>query len=297
MPEKRWEIERSDPGYPRGLLETTYPPARLYGIGDRGLLRPGLGVVGARRATPYGLHCAREFAGWAASAGVVIVSGAAVGCDLEAHKAALDVGGPTVAVLGCGADVDYPASARDTLRLIRDRGAVVSELPWGTPPTKRTFVPRNRIIAGLSAALLVVEAGVPSGTFSTADYALDADRDVLAVPGSVRSPWSRGPNRLLCQGATPITEVSDLAAALRRAGVPVSDPDGRPAPMPEHDPVLAALLADPMRPDDLAVAMGADIIAVARRIAALEERGLLVRHRDGRYGPPAASRSMSGKIQ
>ncbi|TLM77466.1 MAG: DNA-processing protein DprA, partial [Actinobacteria bacterium] len=155
---QRWELALGEGGYPEQLLHLNCPPRRLYGIGDPTALEPGLGVVGARRATPYGIHCAREFAGWAAAAGIVVVSGAAIGCDLEAHRAALDADGITVAVLGCGADVDYPSSAANTLARIRRTGAVVSEMPWGSPAHRRAFVPRNRIIAGLSAALLVVEA-------------------------------------------------------------------------------------------------------------------------------------------
>jgi DNA processing protein len=139
-------------------------------------------------------------------------------------------------------------------------------------------VRRNRIIAGLAHAVLVVEAGLPSGTFSTADAALDAGRDVLAVPGSVFSPESRGSNRLIRQGATPITDVGELAQYLGLEGGATRAAD------PAADDTLRALVADPMRPDDIARALGIDIVHTARTLGALEAGGLIVRYADGRYG-------------
>ena len=177
----RFELALGEPGYPEQLAQSPDPPAVLYGIGDPAHLAPGLAVIGARKATPYGLQAARLFAGWAARAGYTVISGGAIGCDQAAHKAALANDAPTVAVLGCGADVVYPSNATDLLGAIARTGAIVSEQPWGTPPQRWTFRTRNRIIAGLSAGLLVLEAGLPSGTFSTADYALAAGRDVFVV--------------------------------------------------------------------------------------------------------------------
>jgi DNA processing protein len=285
----RSELHPGDAGYPACLAETPRPPRTLYVAGDPSALRLGLGVVGSRKATPYGLACAQRFAGWAAAQGVTIVSGAAYGCDQAAQRAALAEDGRTVAVLGCGADVDYPSGAADLLDTMRRDGAVVSELPWGTPPTRWAFPERNRIIAGLSAALLVVEAGLPSGTFSTADHALDASRDVLAVPGSIFAPECRGANRLIRQGAFPVTDVSELAEDLRSCGLLSALPDGgdreQPQAAEESDPVARALLADPMRPDDLARALAMDIIEVMRRLARLETAGVAHRYPDGRYGP------------
>lgn len=293
----RWELRIGDTRYPRQLLSTPRPPEVLYGIGDSNALSPGLGVVGSRRATPYGKSCARRFAGWAAGRGVCVVSGGAVGCDQEAHRAALDAGGTTVVVLGCGADVDYPRGAGRLLDAVRRRGACVSEYAWGSEPTRWAFVERNRIIAGLASALLVVEAGLPSGTFSTADFALAAGRDVLAIPGSIYAPECRGANRLIRQGATPITDVSELADALSGVGLELdrlpgtlrtaADASGRGAPPSPaaSDELLAALLANPMRPDDVAGALNIDIVSVVRRLGALEARGVIARYPDGRYGP------------
>jgi len=274
----RFVLSLGSSAYPAQLAEAPDPPKLLYGIGDPSALVPGLAVVGARKATPYGLRCTRLFAGWAASSGVTVISGAAIGCDREAHLAALERGGPTVAVLGSGPDVDYPRRSSEVLARIRKEFAVVSECPFGQEPLRFAFARRNRIIAGLAVATLVVEAGLPSGTFSTADAALDAGREVLAVPGSVFSPESRGSNRLIRQGAAAITDVSELAAALG-----LLCDRGRVADS-STDPVIRALAADPMRPDDLARALGIDIVNAATTLGALEGRGIIARYPDGRYG-------------
>ncbi|MBN1193097.1 MAG: DNA-processing protein DprA [Coriobacteriia bacterium] len=278
MKSDRFVMRLGCTGYPEQLSEIPDPPKVLYGIGDPAALVSGLAVVGARRATPYGLRCARLLAGWAASRGVTIISGAAIGCDREAHLAALENNGSTVAVLGCGPDVDYPRRSAEILSSIRKGHAVVSECPFGQPPLRYAFVRRNRIIAGLSSAVLIVEAGLPSGTFSTADAALDAGRDVLAVPGSIFAPESRGSNRLIRQGATVVTDVSELAAAIG-FHCPRSIPSDA-----NRNSVMRALTADPMRPDDLARALGIDIVQTARTLGALEAAGVIARYSDGRYG-------------
>jgi len=278
-----FEIGVDDARYPEQLARTPDPPKKLYGIGDPAALAPGLAVIGARKGTPYGLAAARIFAGWAAGRGAVIVSGGAIGCDQAAHRAALEAKGRTVAVLGCGADVDYPKGAARLLEDLRSgrQGCVVSELPWGTPPVRWAFARRNRIIAGLSEAVLVVEASLPSGTFLTADFALDAGRQVMVVPGSIFAPECRGSNRLIRQGATPITDVSDLASELGWLE------EALPAHtlLEQADSVLSALRANPARPDDIARDLELSIVEVARRIGALETKGVIARYPDGRYGP------------
>lgn len=278
MSENRFVLVLGSAEYPPQLAECPDPPKVLYGIGDPAALRPGLAIVGARRATPYGLRATRVFAGWAASRGITVISGAAIGCDREAHAAALEQGGPTVAVLGCGPDVDYPHRSAALLASMRMHNAVVSECPFGQQPLRFAFARRNRIIAGLSSAVLVVEAGLPSGTFSTADAALEAGREVLAVPGSIFSPESRGSNRLIRQGAAIVNDIADLAMSLGySAGVQLAIPE-------DGDGAVRALRADPMRPDDLARALGIDIVEAARTLGSLEARGLITRYPDGRYG-------------
>ncbi len=283
------ELDADDRRYPAALHHLGEPPATLYCIGDVELLVPGLAVIGARKATPYGLGCTRRFAGWAARAGISIVSGAATGCDQAAHHAAIDVGGRTIAVLGCGADVDYPATARPLLALMRERHLVVSEVPWGGLPTRHAFPRRNRIIAGLSAALLVVEAGLPSGTFSTADAAINLGRTVLAIPGGINSPESRGSNRLIRQGASPISDISEFAEELASAGLLLRQPEGVTCPMATLEGTIEVMLAaDPMRADDVARALDVDIVTAIRQLGTLELQGRVVRFRDGRYGVPVA---------
>lgn len=286
-----FELRLGSARYPSHLRSGVRPPVRLNGVGDPATLVPGLAIIGSRRATPYGLGCAGRFARCAAEAGVTVISGAAIGCDLAAHTAALGTGAPSVAVLGCGADVDYPRRSAPALALMRGgQGAVVSELEWGAPPLPQQFPSRNRIIAGLAAAVLVVEAALPSGTFSTADSALDSGRDVLAVPGSILYAGSAGTNRLIRQGATPITCEEDLLEALASAGLismglaPCPAPSGGSGPA-DHDPLLEALRAHPMTPDEASEALGLAAAHAMGSLARLEAARLIARYPDGRYGP------------
>lgn len=217
MPVKgpRSELTWDDARFPAALARIPDPPKRLYVVGDTAALQEGLAVVGARKATPYGIGCATRFAQAAAERGVVIISGGARGCDAAAHRAALEAGTPTVVFLGGGCDELYPAEHESLFQRIVDAGgALVSEHPWGRTPRPYMFRARNRLIAGLARAVLIVEAGLPSGTFSTADEALAAGRDVLVVPGAITSPSSRGANRLLHQGAVPIVDDETFADAL-----------------------------------------------------------------------------------
>jgi DNA processing protein len=283
----RFEFELGGLGYPGLLAESPDPPKRLYVIGDPESLVPAFGVVGARKSTPYGLAAARHLAGWAGRAGYIVVSGGAIGCDQAAHRAALAAGGRTVAVMAGGADVHYPKSAAELMRQVVVRGAVVSEHPWGTQPQRWTFRTRNRIIAGLSSALLVLEAALGSGTFSTADYALAAGRDVLAVPGSIYAPECAGANRLIRQGATPITDADELRLSLECLLGPAAVPSDVWEPLASQgdDPVLSAVRTNPQRPDDLSRSLQLDVLTVVRRLGILETQGRVVRFRDGRYGP------------
>ena len=288
----RFELPLGGHRYPPQLAQSVRPPKVLFGIGDPSTLVPGLAIIGSRKATPYGLACARRFARLAAEAGVTVISGAAMGCDLAAQTAALDVGAPTVAVLGCGADIDYPRRASDVLATVRNgRGAVVSELQWGVPPLPGHFPARNRIIAGLASAVLVVEAALPSGTFSTADSALDSGRDVLAVPGSIFYAGSAGSNRLIRQGAAPITCDDDLLDALADAGLLSASAlagglgTSRGPALPSGDPLLEALRAHPMSPEEACDTLHLLVPDLLAALARFEAAGLIARYADGRYGP------------
>src|SRR3954447_6997467 len=193
---------------PELLRQIHDPPRALFlrGAGDADVLcRPTVAVVGARACSPYGAQVARMLGREFAAAGLVVVSGLARGVDGEAHRGALEAGGLTVAVLGGGIDRDYPAAHAELARRIRERGLVVSEYEPGVEPAPWRFPARNRIIAGLSAATIVVEARERSGALITADLALEEGRDVLAVPGEITSPLSAGTNALLKLGAAPCT--------------------------------------------------------------------------------------------
>lgn len=300
----RTEIARGERDYPAALETVRNPPERLYVVGDPAALQEGLAVVGARKATPYGLACAEHFARLAAERGVAVISGGALGCDGRAHEAALAAGGTTVAFLGGGCDELYPARHAGLFqRIVSGGGAVVSEHPWSFPPKPFTFRERNRLIAGLARATLIVEAGLPSGTFSTADEALAAGREVWAVPGAVTSPSSRGANRLLAQGAMPVVDDETFQDALlllfgclrqeaqRADGV---QGDAKAASKAAPNAVCAALLAEPMDMEGLyAFARGrcrSDAMGwLSVQLAEAEREGLIMRYPDGRYGPTAAA--------
>ena len=213
---KRFSVERGSALYPEMLEDMPQPPERLYGIGNPELLRSAcVAVVGARKATPYGISCTELFAGQAAQRNATIVSGGALGCDQAAHRAALVHGAPTVVVFGGGVDEVYPKRGFALFQEILDAGgAIVSEHADDEPPLPAYFVRRNRIIAGLARLLLIVEAGLPSGTFTTADFALKAGREVCAVPGAISSPNSRGSNRLIYDGASPVVDHETFASVL-----------------------------------------------------------------------------------
>lgn len=240
VPGPRIEIAADDEAYPAALMEVHPRPERLCIIGDPRALEGGIAIVGARKATPYGFACAARFAAQAAEAGATVINGGARGCDAAALRAAVDAGGRAVAFLGGGLARPYPADNAGLFRdIVESGGALVSEQPWDTPPLPYMFRERNRLIAGLAQAVLIVEAGLPSGTFSTADEALDLGKEVLAVPGPITSPASAGSNMLIAQGAVPMVDGTAFAQAL--AALP--DRRERFAPLRAPAPDLAESLA------------------------------------------------------
>lgn len=288
----RFTFRYGGEGYPDQLMNIPDPPHALYGVGDPRVLETGLAIIGARKATPYGREVARKFARLAAEHGIPIISGGALGCDSAAHRGCMEAGGSTVVVLGGGCDRIYPESNRSLFQEIVDKGgAVVSEQQWRFPPMPYTFRARNRIIAGLARATLIVEAGLPSGTFSTADDALAANRDVLVVPGAITSPHSRGANRLLYQGATPIVDeetfedvICDLFGCMRIQ-------DMREAEKQALSPLYEALQAEPlsidalMQRDGIGAPEGDQRLAwLMVELAKLEHEGFIERFPDGSYG-------------
>jgi DNA processing protein len=246
------------------------PPKRLYlrgRAGDEVLEHPAVAIVGARACSSYGAQVARRLGSELARSGLVVVSGLARGIDGEAHRGALEAGGVTVAVLGCGIDRDYPAAHAELARRIRERGLVVSEYEQGVEPAPWRFPARNRVIAGLCNATVVVEARERSGALITADFALEEGRDVLAVPGEITSPLSAGTNALLKLGAAPCTSADDV---LELFGL-TRDEQAPPAVEGAAKVVLATL---PGAADDVARTTGLDARTVAVALAELELAGL-----------------------
>jgi DNA processing protein len=205
----------NDEGYPQRLKKIDLPPPVLWVLGE---ITPQddwvVAIVGTRRTSHYWEQAAEEFASFLAHNGVTVVSGLARGIDSIAHRAALDAGGRSIAVLGSGVDRVYPAENRRLAAQKREQGAVISDYAPGTPPDGVNFPPRNRIIAGLSIAVIVVEAGQRSGATITANFALEQGREVFALPGNIYSPQSKGTNKLIQDGAHPLLAPEDLLEAL-----------------------------------------------------------------------------------
>ena len=213
-----------DNAYPSRLRDIPSPPKELFYLGAdpaTWLDRPKVAIVGSRGVTPYGQQVTAQLATELAERGIVIVSGLALGVDGIAHQACLRAGGTTVAVLANGLDKIYPATHTNLARELLERGGtIISEYPEETPGFKQNFVARNRIVAGLSDALLITEATEKSGTLHTARFALEQGRDVLVVPGNITSPNSIGTNNLIKVGATPVTSVDDILHALGAKHLP-----------------------------------------------------------------------------
>lgn len=292
----RCVVDISSELFPYALKDIPHPPKKLYVIGRLESLQEGLAIIGARRATPYGLSCAEHFASIAAARGVTVIAGGAIGCDAQAHRSALKANGSTVVFLGGGCDQIYPARNFSLFQDIVDcGGAIVSEHPWDFPPLPYTFRMRNRLIAGLSKATLIVEAGLPSGTFSTADEALESNREVWVIPGAITSQTSAGANRLLYQGAYPIVDDDSFEDALSRTFMMLKQEtyaNQNYHTKQEEDSLLRALKASPMRLDELlkfdlhkGSFNGSYSDWVHIHLAELQAQGLIRRYPDGRYGP------------
>ncbi len=206
---------QTDENYPRRLQELEQPPPVLYMLGELTSEDEwAVAVVGTRRVTAYGRQVAEDIAGILARNGISVISGLARGIDSISHQAALHAGGRTIAVLGSGLDRIYPPENRRLAEQIAAHGALVSDYPPGTPPEASNFPPRNRLISGLSLAVVIVEAGQKSGALITAAFAADQGREVFAVPGNISSPGSKGTNRLIRDGAQPLLHPEQVLEAL-----------------------------------------------------------------------------------
>lgn len=282
-------LARTDPRYPPQLLDLPDMPAWLYVKGDPDwLARPMLAIVGSRNASHQGLRDAAAFAQTLSEAGLTIVSGLALGVDAAAHEGALAGMGSSVAVVGTGLDRVYPARNRELAHRLACQGAIVSEFPLGTPPKTGHFPRRNRLISGLSAGVLVVEAALESGSLITARLAAEQGRDVFALPGSIHSVLSKGCHRLIKQGAKLVESASDILEelggrlAMHGTAQAATGEDGR-SPETLPDPLLDILATGPMALDQLADCLGLTVDALSVRLLSAEMAGMVARLPGGLY--------------
>ncbi|MDP3842767.1 MAG: DNA-processing protein DprA [Oxalobacteraceae bacterium] len=283
----------ADDGYPPALLEIPDPPLVLYAKGRLALLSAAsLAVVGSRNATVQGIANADQFSQALSQAGLTIISGLALGIDAAAHQGGLRGAGSTVAVIGTGADIVYPARNRNLAHRIADAGCIVSEYPLGMPAIAANFPRRNRIISGLARGVLVIEAALQSGSLITARMAAEQGREVFAIPGSIHSPLSKGCHLLIKQGAKLVESAQDILEELRHftpAPATAAADTATPAPAsanpkdPQTSRLLIAMGFDPVHVDTLAQRSGFDIATLSTQLLTLELDGLVERLPDGAY--------------
>lgn len=296
--DNHWLVTPTHPHYPDALAELSPAPPWLYALGDTELLTyPAIAIVGSRNPSPGGLETAREFGAALASAGLVVVSGLARGIDAAAHEGALAADGMTIAVCGTGLDRVYPAMNKDLAERIAARGLLISEFGLGTQPARGNFPRRNRIIAGLCTATLVVEAARASGSLITARMAAAAGRDVFALPGSIHNPLARGCHQLIRDGAKLVETtdhiLEDIAGVLDGFRRPAdsasdshkaeSDPQDSAAEDDDHTVLMSALGHAPARVDDLVARTGWSADAVSSTLLILELQGRVVAGPGGAY--------------
>lgn len=269
-------IIKEDASYPKRLREIAYPPPVLYMRGEINQRDDrAVAVVGTRNASSYGMQVAAEIGKHLALNGVTVVSGLARGIDRIVHESALDAGGRSLAVLGSGVDRIYPPEHRFLANQMIQAGALISDYPPGTPPESVNFPPRNRIISGLSVAVVIVEAGKESGALITAGFAAEQGREVFAVPGNIFNPQSAGTNYLIQQGAKPMLKVEDileelnLQQAVHTAALPLLPGD-------EVESSLFRLLSrEPLHIDDIREQSGLPIEKVSATLAMMELKGMI----------------------
>ncbi len=284
-----------DPLYPPMLREIPAPPAVLFGNGDTNqLLQPSIAIVGSRHGTAVGLRHARDFAAHLSALGYVVVSGMAIGVDGSAHHGALSTG-TTVAVLGCGIDIIYPKCHTTLYQRIAEKGCIISEFPLGTPPLPWRFPKRNRIITGMCVAVIIVEAAVKSGSLTSARAALEQNRDVFVLPGSIDNVYAQGCNQLIRDGAVLVespAEVHEFIAPIVRThalllnatiAAPLTIPKQIPKPIPKPIPkqpatpcaVLSAIGDAPISFAELLQHTGYEVIALQEKLFELEVSGVI----------------------
>lgn len=271
-------ITLADSAYPPQLFNTPDPAPLLYLKGNPAFLeRTCIAIVGSRNPTAQGVLNAEQFARTLSQAAITVVSGLALGIDAAAHRGALQGSGSTIAVVGTGLDTVYPAKNRELAHEIATKGLLISEFPLGTKPLSSNFPRRNRIIAGLAQGTLVVEAAVQSGSLITAKLAADLGKDVLAIPGSIHSPQSRGCHSLIKQGAKLVESAQDVLEELRLEHITSNTPVQPPPSSKQKDLLLSALGGDAVHSDTLAQRTGLCTETLMTRLTELELSGQVAR--------------------
>lgn len=281
-----WALTYRDRQYPKLLRQIPDLPAVLYGLGDPTRLegRP-LAVVGSRKASPYGIRAARDLSAGLAEKGVTVVSGMAQGIDTAAHEAALKAGGVTIAVKGCGIDIPYPRHDDAFLERMASDGAIITEFPPGVTPEPRNFPIRNRIISGLCLGVVIVEAGMKSGSLITASCALEQGREVMALPGSIYSNGSMGSHWLIKQGARLVENASDIIEGFDGLGMLKEGASGSEMAerdtksgmslSPEERLIYDGLNVYPVHIDELAALSGLPVAQVSGILIQMEIKDII----------------------
>lgn len=266
-----------DASYPHRLKQIEQPPPVLYVLGEiTSKDEWAIGIVGTRRLSPYGQQVAEELSRFLAANGVTVVSGLARGIDSIAHRAALDAGGRTIAVLGSGVDQIYPAENRSMAVEMQQSGALISDYPPGTPPEGINFPPRNRIIAGLSIAVVVVEAGRRSGANITAQFAIEQGKEVFAVPGNIYAPQSIGTNKLIQDGAHPLLKPEDLLDTLSLTLVTEHQQARMVLPENATEAAIFGVLGhEPLHVDQIGIQANLPIEEISATLALMELKGMV----------------------
>lgn len=280
-------VDQWNPDYPASLAELYDPPIGLYWKGDYVVDRPCVAIVGTRRATLYGRKVAKGFGSELARMGFCVVSGMARGTDTAAHEGALEAGGPTLAVFGCGMDIIYPPENLDLSREITAKGALLSEFPLGRRADRQTFPMRNRVVAGLCEAVIVVESAAAGGSMITARFAGEQGRQVMAVPGRIDQESSAGCHQLIRDGASMITSVEDVLEELRYRSTEQMEVPLEPA-APELDEREAALMGlfaggEALSPDRIAERLQWPYPEVSALLMGLEIKRVVSKRSDGAY--------------
>jgi DNA processing protein len=284
--EKLWEkiqkqgikiLTWQDESYPQRLKEIDQPPPVLY---IRGEYLPddifAVAIVGTRRVTPYGRQITEELSAFLAANGITVISGLARGVDAIAHQSTLKAGGRSIGVLGSGVDKIYPPEHRGLAEQMIERGAIISDYAPGTPPDASNFPPRNRIISGLSLAVVVIEAGETSGALITAEFAAEQGREIFAVPGSILAPQSKGTNKLIQHGALPLLSVNDLMQALDLTRVGEHKAARKVIPADQTEARLMNVLdVEPLHVDEIRNQTELPIEKVSAALALMELKGMV----------------------